>query len=443
VWRRVSLNLAVIGLAIAAVVVLMKPPGDGVMRASPRGEAATRVSLGQEAYVWQRRWTAGVAEAVRGADRRLGRLVVLGAEVSFDGGRPRVARAEVDYAALAACGRPVGVAVRIGPYRGAYAADDGVGRLLGDVVAGVVSDARAHGVEPVEVQVDFDAAASKLDGYRTWVAALRRRVAPTPLTITALPSWMDAPGFASLIAACEGLVLPVHSVERPASADAEMTLCDPEKAKVWVGRAAGFGVPFRVALPTYSYMAAFGPGGKLLGLSAEGLEPRWPAAARVRTLTSDAPALARLVRQWSEERPAHLTGVIWYRLPTGEDRLNWRPITLSTILAGKTPAAELRVVSERTPEGAIGVFLTNAGTADAALAGVTVELDWAGAGRRVASDTTAGFTSLDSDDSHFTLVPTAGMAERWLAAGDTIALGWIRLTEDKEVRGHVTIAPSN
>ena len=54
---------------------------------------------------------------------------------------------------------------------------------------------------------------------------------PTPLVLTALPTWLDSPAFARLIRAADGYVLQVHSWEAPRTPEQPFTLCDPERAK--------------------------------------------------------------------------------------------------------------------------------------------------------------------------------------------------------------------
>ena len=68
-----------------------------------------------------------------------------------------------------------------------------------------------------ELQIDFDAAESKLAGYREWLVALRSRVGTTRLVFTALPAWLRHEEFRALAQAADGFVLQVHSLERPAA----------------------------------------------------------------------------------------------------------------------------------------------------------------------------------------------------------------------------------
>ena len=75
---------------------------------------------------------------------------------------------------------------------------------------------------------------SPLPGFqarpRRRVALLRKQSAPTPVVLTALPSWLDRPAAAALLEAADGYVLQVHSLVRPASPEAMAPLCDPEAA---------------------------------------------------------------------------------------------------------------------------------------------------------------------------------------------------------------------
>jgi hypothetical protein len=412
--------LVVVTVAAAAVLVwrfVIRPP-------VPRAAGP----LPHAAYVWQRAWTGPVREAVTGAGAApaLGGLVVLGAEVAWEGGAPRVARVRPDADALRASGLPVGLALRIGPYAGPFAAGGEPFGLLARLAESLVAESAAAGVAPRELQVDFDCAESKLDGYRVWVEALRRRVAPVPLTFTALPSWLDAGAFRRLAAAADGFVLQVHSLERPAGPDAPLALCDPAAARRAVERAARAGVPFRVALPTYGYLVAFDRGGRFLGIAAEGPRPGWPDDARVREVGADAAAMAGLVRGWTADRPAALRGVIWYRLPVETDALNWRPATLDAVRAGRVPRAVLRAETRRPQPGLVEIDLVNDGDGDAALAGVSVTTRWGGE-RLVASDALNGFERADEGPGVLRLRGAAAPPAGRLRAGERRLVAWARL----------------
>ncbi len=205
----------------------------------PGPPGRTAGPLPQDVYVWQRAWTGPVREAVGQRGRQFGSLVVLAAEVSWTPDGPRVTHADVDYALLKSLDRPVGIALRIGAYRGAFAEDDGVARMLADLSASLCSRAVAAGVTPCELQIDFDCPESKLPGYRKWVRGIKALRPGAPVTITALPSWLKRRAFAKLAREADSYVLQVHSFERPAGPDARSTLCDPNAARravEWAGR---------------------------------------------------------------------------------------------------------------------------------------------------------------------------------------------------------------
>ena len=224
--------------------------GTCLSAASENPSLQTSSPLTHEAYVWQRAWTEPVRDAITQHASRFSGLTVLGAEVSWKDKQPQVIRVPLDYSMLTNAPCPVGLAFRIGPCPASVATNDATTAYLADVAASLIAEARSRHLAPRELQIDFDCAESKLEGYRAWVEAFRRKVAPVPVSITALPSWLGQPAFKRLAAAADGYVLQVHSLQRPRALDAPFTLCEPAAARRAVERAAQIGFPFRVALPT-------------------------------------------------------------------------------------------------------------------------------------------------------------------------------------------------
>jgi hypothetical protein len=455
-----------------------------------RGAPHVSGPVRHEVYVWQRAWTQPVRDAVAQHATNFAEIVALKAEISWkEDKRPQLTRVAVDCETLKAITRfgradlpvgpdapqrvpTVGIALRIGPYAGPFtpASDFGlrgqaqrdpalasalpgtnsakapsplrsagavqdasVTDYLCDVAARIVNEARTNGVALAELQIDFDCAESKLDGYRVWVEAIQRRVAPLPVTITALPSWLDSRAFKRLAAVATNYVLQVHSVERPKSFDALPQwagLCDPRAARRAVERAGRIGIPFRVALPTYGYTLAFDAGGKFISLSAEGPRPNWPTNAQLREVYSDPIELAGLVQQWTASRPAALRGVIWYRLPTIVDNFNWRWPTLSAILASRVPQEKFRVNTRRVESGLVEISLANEGELDIS-SRLAVEVRWSSA-RLVAGDALRDFELADRSLSAARF-QTRSQPGR-IRAGETRVVGWLRFDRDCEVR---------
>lgn len=403
-----------LALAVAAVAGCAGPRATG--------------PLPQEAYVWQRSWGPEVAAAVAAAP--FPSLVVWAAEADLAGPRLRVARAEPDWAVLGARPR-VGLALRVGPTPVPLDARHPLAGELVRLAGEVVAEARRHGVEPAELQLDFDAPTSRLEGYAEVVTAVRRRLAPLPVVVTALPAWIGAEGWPRLAAAADGFVLQVHALELPTSAGAAPPpLCDPQAARRAVEVAARLGRPFRVALPTYGYEVAWDARGAFLGLAAEGPERPWPAGARRVEVGADATALAALVRDWTEARPAALAGIVWFRLPVAGDRRNWSPATLAAVASGRPPRRALRPVV-RLPEPAlVEVDLVNEGEA-VETPPRRLEVRWRGA-RLLAADALAGYRPGPGGEGHLVLVRRPDAGDRF-SPGARRTAAWLRFDRPTEV----------
>ena len=69
--------------------------------------------LVQRGYLWQRDWTQAVAAAVTEADRQMDGVVVLGAEIQWNAGRPSPIRANLSWQTLKSLKKPVALALRI------------------------------------------------------------------------------------------------------------------------------------------------------------------------------------------------------------------------------------------------------------------------------------------------------------------------------------------
>ena len=388
--------------------------------------------LAQHVYVWQRAWTPPVVSAFAEYATNFGECIVLGAEVSWRGREPSITRVAMNYHVMQYAAGPVGIALRIGNFSGPFSREDERIRRLRLLASELLLEAKTNRVAVTELQIDFDCAETKLDGYRLWVEALKQAVAPIPVTITALPAWLNRPAFRRLIDTADGYVLQVHSLERPRSSHAPFVLCDPTAAKRAVRKAARLRRPFRVALPTYGYLVAFDSAGKFAGLAAEGPAPEWPDEFNLREVRADATALAVLIADWTSTHPAALQGIIWYRLPVKGERLNWSWPTLVEVMAGRIPAADVRVETRAVPPGLVEIDLVNVGHADSSLPPF-VKAHWTG-GQALAADALGGFEIAARRPNTLLLSTRNGK----LSPGARRTIGWIRLATDTEVKVELT-----
>ncbi len=348
-------------VVVVGVSLLACKPTKSITPAVPPVSHAT-APMPQEMYVWQRVWTPAVVAGLRTAQDRVAGFSVLAGEVVWNGKVPEIVRPKLDYALLASQKQAPGLALRIGPYAGPFAADDAVAQQLLSFATTCLADARKAGWQPSELQIDFDAATSKLSGYHTWLTAFQQAVAPLPVSFTALPDWLRAPELKAMAAQTQRFVLQVHGIERARVDDPTPKLLEASSVQRWVAQAAALGVPFRVALPTYRTAVGFNAEGKIIGLDSEGPARAWPAGTRVVTYMSPAAEIAQLVHNWTADRPANLTGLLWYRLPVAGDQRNWSWLTLTPVMQGRAPAEQIEVSQQG--ENPVDLTLQNTGEAE-------------------------------------------------------------------------------
>ena len=398
-------------------------------RNSPSGGPRSSGVISHEAYVWQRHWSEGIIESVTQNGPEFASLTVLAAEINWIENSPNLFRVAPEYETLQDINRPIGFAIRIGIYRGPFTQQGPIIEMLQGLAQSIIKEATQHSVPISEVQLNFDCPESKLEDYTIWVRSIEEAIQPIHLGITALPSWLDQPQCKQLFKAADRVVIQVHSIDRPDSINSDLMLCDPNRAKLTVNKMAEFGIPFRVALPTYTYLLAFDDQGKLSGLSAEGPRPNWPKSFQTRRLPADAILLTELVKAWRQDRPRTLQGLIWYRLPVSNDRHNWRWPTLRAVINGQNLASRLEVQAVPGQEGLYDLFLTNDGTLDYQDK-IGIEITWQKQ-QLIASDALSKFRV--SSFTHKSVSLEASDVNGKLAPNETIPIGWIRLSDYDEL----------
>ncbi len=401
--------ISLIAMTAAALVVLSVAPSPQ----PPRNSGELRSGC----YVWQRTWDDAVRDAVGNAPTDIHSLCPLCAEISWDAhGRAATAWPKLDYEALRKSGRPISAVLRIDARPADTRADTQICQIAQTLLRGL----RTAEIEPTELQVDFDSAKSQLATYRSTLATLRHAIRPLPVRPTVLPSWLSSEEFPPLAAESGSYILQVHATRAPRLNTPETALCDAEDARKWVEEAGRLGIPFRVALPTYTYRAAFSANGRMLGLEAEGPAKLWPPGTQLRYFRPDPTKLAALIHDWIEDRPAALQGLLWYRLPVATDQQNWRASTLSAVMAGRAPHAELRI--EQTGGSPTDLCLLNAGEADIALPARIVA---SCVGEIEAADGIGGYRA-EVSGHNVTFIREERLAQTRLSPGTHRPLGWLR-----------------
>ncbi len=375
--------------------------------------------LPQRGYLWQRAWNPAVMAAVQEAGKHLDGMVIIGAEILWNGSTPETIRANIDWPTLENAEKPIALALRVAPYPGPFSKEDFTARYISNVAKSLIAEAAAHGLNVSEFQLDFDCAQKKLSGYSLWVQAVLTAVHPTHFVITTLPAWLKEPDFVPLVRLVDGYVLQVHSV--PVSTQAGQSfLLDTSLARQWTKTAAGLGIPFSVALPTYRCLAGYDTTGKLLGVAMDSVDLAWPPDTRTLEFSTDADDTAKLVNEWLSARPAELKELIWYRIPVATDQRNWRWPTLAAVMTGRKPIHKLEPVQRG--DNPIDLSIKNIGEADRQVSTKLI-VTWTGASL-VSFDALRGWTAVTEKER---AVFTRSDRLSWeLPPGNERSVGWLR-----------------
>lgn len=312
-------------------------------------EKAPLRPLDVEAYVWQAAEKPAVREAMMKSEDVVSRLHVRAAEMRWDGGK-FVTQWFVKELPTERCG----LVVRIGA---SAAGIEWTPERIAEVAEVFRNTAE---FSPSEIQCDFDCPQKRLKGYAVLLDGLQSAAGEIPVLPTALPSWLGEPEMANLVKGRAGWVLQVHSLELPSRPEEAPVIFDPEKARAAALKAARLDVPFRIAMATYSCEVRFCKDGKVIDVVSEDLTELTPAVRKRSFAMADPATSARLVANWEKDRPAGLTGIIWYRLPVEGDSRNWPWETFRLVTRGEVTVSR-PVLEENPGDGARDITVANHG----------------------------------------------------------------------------------
>ena len=382
--------------------------------------------LPQRVYVWHRAWTTEVKQSLAECAPSFAAVDVLLAEISWQNGGPLIHRITPDWPAMRKTSRPTGIVVRIGPYKGAWGSENLDTKTVVDCCRSILAETRENGIEPAELQLDFDAATARLAQYSDLLRIIRREVKPARLTITALPDWLRSADFSPLIQETDAYVLQVHSIEKPVTTSDDFTLFDPARAAGWIAQAARLNHPYRIALPTYGYRLIFDVAGKFIALEAEGSVRTWAPEQQIRTVIADATALAKFVQQLLASPPPACESLVWFRLPTDNDGLAWSWPALRAVMQGRSPVTNLVLVARPNIGGTHDLRLENRGEADSIPDAFRVT--WLEA-QLLASDGLAGWHFERPDSRSLIARPPPHESNGALRPGESLQVGWLRFDQ--------------
>jgi hypothetical protein len=369
--------------------------------------------LDQQLYIWQRQWTPAHAAALRDSHDDFSTLRVLALQAFPNAGW---SRALIDAPLLKADGRPVIAVVRLDGQLKSLDRDQVNAQILQ-----VLADWQAQGLTVSGVEIDHDAGNARLPDYAEFLKHLRATL-PTslPLSITALPAWLDSAQLPALLHTVDSSVLQVHAVSDP-----RRGLFDPDQALKWAKAWARISAkPFYLALPAYGVALLPDDGGAPVVESEVQLE----RGGERRELLADPRQLSQLAKSLRADPPAHLAGLIWFRLPLANDRRAWSLATLRAVARGDALSSRLGVTFSEQ-KGLYDIQLDNPGNLDSAWpARITLK-----AQSCEGADALAGYALQQGPD----LLTFTRLRDGRLPAGGHRAIGWARCAHIDQGGSHV------
>lgn len=358
--------------------------------------------LDQQLYVWQRQWTPAHDAALRESRADFSTLRVLALQAFPNAGW---SRARIDPVLLRHDGRPVIAVVRLDGQLKALDQEEVTAQIRQ-----VISDWQGQGLNLAGVEIDHDAGNARLPSYREFLAHLREAL-PTslPLSITALPSWLDSRELPALLSTVDSSVLQVHAVSDP-----RRGLFDADQARQWAKAWSRVTTkPFYLALPAYGVALLPSTDGapvveSEVTLEREGLR---------RELLADPQSLRTLGTQLRADPPEHLAGLIWFRLPLANDRRAWSLTTLRAVARADVLDSQL-TLQLSADNGLYDIGISNQGNLDSAW---PERLTLAVSGCEGA-DALAGYALQQRPD----LLTFTRLRDGRIPAGGQRAIGWAR-----------------
>ncbi|OOH75673.1 hypothetical protein BOW65_28630 [Pseudomonas koreensis] len=369
--------------------------------------------LDQQLYIWQRQWTPAHEAALRDSRQDFSTLRVLALQAFPNAGW---SRARIDAPLLKADGRPLIAVIRLDGQLKSLDQEQVTAQILQ-----VLADWQAQGLTLSGVEIDHDAGNARLPAYAEFLKHLRVAL-PTdiPLSITALPAWLDSSQLPVLLQTVDSSVLQVHAVSDP-----RRGLFDSDQASKWAKAWARItDKPFYLALPAYGVALLPDDGGAPVVESEVQLE----RGGERQELLADPLHLSQLGQALRADPPAHLAGLIWFRLPLANDRRAWSLTTLRAVARGHQLSSRLGVtLSEH--DGLYDIKLDNPGNLDSAWpARITLK-----AQSCEGADALAGYSLQQSPD----LLTFTRLRDGRLPAGGQRAIGWARCANIDQGGSHV------
>lgn len=390
-------------------------------------------------YVWQEVWTDEVRQAIDYATYKTDRWMVYTGEFRASDGQLIAEPKAPDWSTLAKTPHPLSAVIRLQPSVVPFTQNQQsqiTASFIHNTISGWVSEIAQTGIHVEDIQLDYDCPTSKLQDYNHLVKALLDYNPTWSYSITALPDWLNSKAFPELVSPLPYYVLQVHSLEKPKTIQDRWAIFDSRKTEAYLQKALQIHTPFFLALPTYGYELQFDASGKFTALQADGSSDAWIPEGTVKKVMTDPFQMAAFIRDFKKRHPISCRGITWFRLPIGNERLNWPWVTLEAVMAGNDPKVSISAEIRAPEPYLLEVWIVNTGEWNPERR-IRVPLEWAQQAI-IAYDTINQFREDEKKDA--LIGPSPRIAEPLLAAWYRVAPTVSNPTETIQV-GEVEVLP--
>lgn len=314
-------------------------------------EAAT---LPHEAYIWQRLWNDSVNNAVTQASLEIQQWRILAAQAY---GRQELDHIIPNWTHLMTVNKNIIAVIRIHNY---MKPDDFA--LRSEQIVQVWQTWRNQSELVSGLEIDYDCPTQRLTEYIQFLSLLRQKLPPEiHLSVTALPDWLTSPFLEKLLLLTDTTVLQVHAVS-----GFNNSLFNPVDALAWIQEyAEKTPRPFIVALPNYGSRISRGQHGQVVAVTSEA--PEHVLVQNTQELFVQPQQIAAFISTLQTRRPPHLKSIVWFRLPTAQDKRIWSMNTWLAVIRGDTLDSTINVFLEpsETQMNFYRIIIRNDGLTDA------------------------------------------------------------------------------
>jgi len=314
-------------------------------------------------YIWQKSWDENIKESLDGISSLVDHYTILSGDLKYTNSSPKINSIPIRWSYMINSNLKVTLAFRMDTASSALLKDDNIYAVV-DAAEELLRSAilKAPQNTVIGIQVDYDCPTSKLGDYIRFIRLFKKRFPKTPISITALPTWLNSSDFAPLAKETSYFVLQLHSFRVPKSVNTASSIFEEDKAKTYLKKAVNIKHPFYISLPTYGYEVAYTEDGKFLGLRAEGAQHLIGEGIKHKIVMTEPEDIVSFLKYTKSEKFKHLKGILWFRLPLKTDEFNWDISTLVDVLNERMPKADFQADIIETAKGLSEIYVYNKGT---------------------------------------------------------------------------------